>query len=84
MSISKKQSELFKAMSVETRKRLVKLAWSDKTGMKDIEKEFGLTANQLEKFMRHELTEKDYKRWMIRRSKRFNLKSKRAANLKLT
>ena len=82
MSISSKLSTLFKSFTPEAKKRLLKMGWSDKVSIKEIEKEFKLNANQLEKFMRFELSEKDFKRWMIRRHKRFNLKSKKAAKLK--
>ena len=77
MGISSSLSKLFKSYSPEARKRLVKLCWSDKVSVNEIEKEFKLSANQIEKFMRFSLPDKDFKRWMIRRHKRFNLKSRK-------
>ena len=82
MGISSKTQKLFKSFSPEAKKRLIKMGWSDKVSNKEIEKEFGLNANQLEKYMRFELSAGDFKRWMTRRHKKFNLKSKKAANIK--
>ena len=81
MGISKKLSQKFKELNPEARKKLIKMCWSDKISCKQIESEFSLTPNEIEKFMRFELIEKDYKRWMLRRSKKFNQKSKKAALL---
>ena len=82
MSISSKLSKKFKELCPEARKRLTKMCWSDKVSCKEIEKAFDLTPNEIEKFMRYELSEKDFKRWMIRRSRKFNQKSKKAAVLR--
>ena len=81
MSISSKLSKKFKSLSPEARKKLTKMCWSDKVSCSEIEKEFLLSPNEIEKYMRYELSEKDYKRWMLRRSKKFNQKSKKAALL---
>ncbi len=75
-------AERFKELTPEAKKKLIKMAWSDKTSMKEIEKSFGFSANQVEKFMRHELSEKDYKRWHKRRATKFNQKSRKAARLR--
>ena len=82
MSISSKLSKKFKELRPEARKKLTKMCWSDKVTCQEIEKAFDLTPNEIEKYMRFELSEKDYKRWMIRRSKKFNQKSKKAASLR--
>lgn len=82
MSISKKLAETFKELTPEAKKKLIRMAWSDKTSMKEIEKSFGFSANQVEKFMRFELSEKDYKRWHKRRMTKFNQKSRKAAKLR--
>ena len=82
MGISSKTLKLFKSFSPEAKKRLIKMGWSDKVSNKEIEKEFGLNANQLEKYMRFELSSNDFKRWMTRRHKKFNLKSKKAVSIK--
>tara|TARA_B100000927_G_scaffold244405_1_gene206713 strand:- start:59 stop:322 length:264 start_codon:yes stop_codon:yes gene_type:complete len=82
MGISSSLSKIFKSYSPELTKRLIKLCWSDKVSVKEIEKEFNLSANQIEKFMRFSLSGKDFKRWMVRRHKKFNLKSKKASIIK--
>jgi uncharacterized protein (TIGR03643 family) len=83
MGISNKLSKIFKSYSPEAKKRLLKMGWSDKISFKNIEDEFSLSPSQVEKFMRFELDSKSFKRWMIRRSKRFNQKTKKAASLRL-
>tara|TARA_Y100000296_G_C4933028_1_gene137588 strand:- start:105 stop:362 length:258 start_codon:yes stop_codon:yes gene_type:complete len=82
MGLSSKQKKVFDELSAEAKKRLIKMSWSDKVSFEEIKKVFGLSANQVEKFMLYELGEKDYKRWLKRRVKRFNQKSKKAAILR--
>ena len=82
MGISSALSKTFKSYSIEAKKRLTKLCWSDRVTVREIEKEFNLNANQIEKFMRYNLSEKDFKRWMIRRHKKFNQKSRKSKILK--
>lgn len=82
MGISSKLSARFNELGEQAKKKLIKLAWTDKISYQEITKEFGFTANEVEKFMRSELTEKEFKRWKVRQSKRFSQKSKKAAKLK--
>ena len=79
MGISTKLAQRFNELNSEARKRLVRMAWSDKVSTKEIFNEFELTINQVEKFMLSELGEKDYIRWRKRRVKRFNQKSRQAS-----
>jgi len=81
MSISKKLKEKFQGLNSKAQERLKKMAWEDRTTYQEINKEFGLTANEVEKFMRFHLPAGDFKRWKLRQSKRFTLKSKKAALL---
>lgn len=76
MSISTKLKKRFKDLSAEQEKKLIKMAWEYKTTYKEIEKTFGFTPNEMEKFMLYALPEKDFKRWKIKLSKRFNVKGK--------
>lgn len=78
MSISSKLKKRFKELSDEQTKKLIKKAWEYKTTYKEIEKEYGFTPNEMEKFMLYALNEKDFKRWKIKLQKRFNLKGKGA------
>ena len=82
MSISTKLSNRFKSLSPEARKKLTKMCWSDKLSFKEIQKKFDFSPGELEKFMRYELEEKDFKRWMLRRARCFNQKSKKSALLR--
>ena len=82
MGISSILSKTFKSYSPEAKKRLINLCWSDSVSVREIEKEYKLNANQIEKFMRFSLSDKDFKRWMIRRHKKFNQKSRKSKVLK--
>jgi len=76
MALSTKLKNIFDELSEEAKKKLTRMAWDDGTSMKDIEKAFSLSANQVEKFMRYQLSDKDYKRWKNRLSKRTHKKGK--------
>ncbi len=82
MSISTKLLKKFKELDLKNREKLVKLAWEDRVSYQKISSDFGFSANEVEKFMRYELSERTFKRWRIRQSKRFTLKSKKAAILR--
>ncbi len=82
MGISSKLSKKFKEFNSDKINRLIKMAWSDKVSFQEIYKQFGLTSNQVEKFMLYALPDKDYIRWKKRRAKRFNQKSRKAFLLK--
>lgn len=81
MSISKKLRAKIEELTPKAQQRLKKMAWEDRTTYQEIKKEFGFSANEVEKFMRTILPAGDYKRWKLRQAKRFTLKSKKAALL---
>ena len=83
MGISSKHAKIFNSFTPEAKKRLIKMAWSDKVSFKEIEKDFNLVPSLVEKFMRYSLSPNEFKRWMIRQQKRFTQKSKKAAKLRL-
>jgi uncharacterized protein (TIGR03643 family) len=68
--------EKIKALSEESRKKLVKLAIEDKVSYKEIFQFYALTPNEVEKFMRGELDERRYKRWRMRQTKRSTAKGR--------
>lgn len=78
MGISTKLKNKFDSFTSEEKKKLIKMAWNDRTTMQEIKKEFELSPGDLEKFLRTEFTEKDFKRWKIRQNQRFTLKGKKA------
>lgn len=84
MGISTKLAKQFDQLDEKSKKKLVKMAWEDRVSYKEIKKIFEFSPNDVEKFMRYQLDLKDFKRWKLRQAKRFSLKSKKAAQLKLT
>ncbi len=82
MGISKDLSQRISALDEKSTKKLIKMAWEDRVSYQEIQKLFGFSPNEVEKFMRKTLSEKDFKRWKLRQAKRFTLKSKKAALLK--
>jgi len=53
-------------MNEEERYRLVEMAWQDRTHFDIIQKQLGLSENQLKKIMRKLIGAKAYKRWRKR------------------
>ncbi len=53
------------------------MAWEDRTSFDTITRQFGLSPNDVEKFMRTQLDEKAYKRWRRRASERGHLKQEK-------
>ena len=74
MGISPKQKNKWQSLDVEDQDRIVRMAWEDRTDFESIEKQFGLTPNEVEKFMRTQLDSKAYRRWRRRASERGHLK----------
>jgi len=76
MALSSKLKKIFESYSPEQNKKLTKMAWEDKVSFKEIKKAFDLSPNDVEKFMRFALPEKDFKRWKIRLEKRSHKKGR--------
>lgn len=76
MGLATKLKRIFESYSPEQSKKLIKMAWEDKVSFKEINKAFDLSPNDVEKFMRFALPEKDFKRWKIRQEKRSHKKGR--------
>ncbi len=74
MSISVIKKNEWKNISPEDQDRIVRMAWEDRTTFDVIFAQFGLTANDIVKFMRTQLDPKAYKRWRQRANERGHLK----------
>lgn len=72
--MSKKSKNQWAHLSEEDQERVVRMAWEDRTSFDNIEKQFGLTANQVEQFMRTQLNTNAYKRWRRRANTQGHLK----------
>lgn len=55
---------------------IILMAWGDTVSFESIEREYGLTENQVRKFMRKHQSEKTYGRWLERIKKRNGASSK--------
>ncbi len=80
MSISAIKRRAWNDFLPEEQDRIVRMAWEDRTSFEAIFAQFGLTANEVVKFMRTQLEAKAYKRWRKRATGRGQLKH----NSKLT
>lgn len=76
MALSSKLKKYFDSLEEVHKKKLTKMAWEDNVTYKDIEKVYSLSPNQVEKFMRYQLSDKDFKRWKNRLEKRTHKKGK--------
>ena len=74
MAISSAKRKLWKSFSTDDQDRIVRMAWEDRTSFDAIHLQFGMTANEVVKFMRTQLDEKSYKRWRKRATQRGRIK----------
>lgn len=74
MSISATKRKTWQQFSPDEADRIVRMAWEDRTTFDSIYTQFGLTANEVVKYMRTQLDPKAYKRWRSRASSHGKLK----------
>ncbi|MFY7992362.1 MAG: TIGR03643 family protein [Bacteriovoracaceae bacterium] len=74
MGISRELKESWSHFNQEDLDRIVRMAWEDRTTFDVINKQFGLTPNQVVRFMRTQLDDKAYKRWRRRATQQGHLK----------
>lgn len=72
--MSKKINEFFKSATIETKDRIIRMCWEDRTPFEAIKAQFGLNANEAVKFMRKVLSPTDFKRWRVRANNLGHLK----------
>ena len=58
--------ELFKNLSADDVSRIIQMAWEDRTSFDVIERQFGLTPNQVIQLMRREMQPSSFKMWRER------------------
>lgn len=75
MSISAKRRAAVKDYSIEDGDRIVRMAWEDRTTFDSILAQFGLTQNEVVKFMRTHLSTQAFKRWRQRATEHGHLKN---------
>ncbi|MAF92260.1 MAG: TIGR03643 family protein [Bdellovibrionaceae bacterium] len=74
MGISSKQRKNWQQFKPQVKERIIRMAWEDRSGFESIEKQFSLSPNDIERFMRTQLDTNSYKRWRKRASERGHLK----------
>ncbi len=74
MAISASNRQRWGDILQDDQDRIVRMAWEDRTTFDAIFEQFGLTANEVVKFMRTQLDSKAYKRWRRRAGERGHLK----------
>jgi uncharacterized protein (TIGR03643 family) len=58
--------DLFASLTVDEVSRIVQMAWEDRTSFDAIERQFGLTPNQVIQLMRREMKPSSFKMWRAR------------------
>ena len=66
MGISSKLKKKWEDFSEKQVKELIKMSWEDNTSYEEIQRKFDLNQNQVEKFLRSVMSDKEYKRWKQR------------------
>jgi uncharacterized protein (TIGR03643 family) len=74
MAISKKLKEKWDQLSSDECDRVVRMAWEDRTAFDAIREQFGLSPNEVVRFMRTQLDRKAYDRWRRRANEQGQLK----------
>ena len=74
MGIARSSKKKWQKLSLDDQDRVINMCWEDRTSFDSIEKQFGLTANEVVKFMRTQLDPKTFTRWRIRATQRGHLK----------
>lgn len=77
MGISSKTKTTWQNLKDSDKDRIVRMAWKDRSAFDDIHKQFGLTPNEVEQFMRTQLEDKAYKRWRRKASEQGQLKHRK-------
>ncbi len=76
MGLSKVLKVKIDKLTDKEKKKLIKMTVEDKTSFSDINKMFGLTPGEVEKFLLKELGEQRFTRWKLRQQKRSTSKGK--------
>ena len=74
MGISSHKRLLWQSLSIEDQDRIVRMAWEDRASFDNIQGQFGLTPNDVVRFMRRYSAKKVFRRWRKRVSQRGHLK----------
>ena len=75
MSIGRSSKETFDSFDEESKDRIIRMAWEDRTSYGAITFQFGLTPSQLVAFMRYQLDSKSFQRWRRRIHEQGRLKN---------
>jgi len=70
MGLSKTLKLKIDNLDIKEKEKLIKMTIEDKTSFSDINRLFGLTPGEVEKFLLKELGEQRFKRWKLRQQKR--------------
>lgn len=74
MAVSRDLKKKWNTLSVEDQDRIVRMAWEDRTAFEAVHRQFGLSPNEVVKFMRTQLDAKAYARWRKRATTQGQLK----------
>lgn len=83
MGISSKKSKKWQTLSEQDQDRILRMAWEDRSSFDAIVLQFGLSPNDVERFMRTQLNEKDYKRWRRRANTKGQLKHQKTRGFEI-
>lgn len=84
MGISSSFKEKISSLSQDDIDRMVRMGWEDRTTFESIEKQFSFSANEFVKFMRSQLTAKEFTRWRKRVHNQGKLKNETQRGFKTT
>lgn len=82
MGISRELKEAWAHLSEEDRERIVRMAWEDRTSFDAIRLQYGLSPNEVVKFMRTQLEANAYRRWRRRAQEQGHLKHEKLRGFK--
>ena len=77
MGISSDIKKKWESFTEEECERIVRMAWEDRSSFEAIEHQFGISPNNVERFMRTQLDKKAYNRWRKRATEQGQLKQQK-------
>lgn len=84
MGVSRSLKEKMNLLSEDDISRLIRMGWEDRSTFESIEQQFSLSPNDFVRFMRMQLTAKDFARWRKRIHHQGHLKNETQRGFKTT
>jgi uncharacterized protein (TIGR03643 family) len=83
MGVSRALKYKWSKFTDQQKRRIVDMGWEDRSAFDDICLQFGLSPNEMVKFMRTQLKPSDYRRWRRRANTQGQLKHRKTRGVEI-